>query len=123
MPFNIEANLLQGEPRLRIFDANSGAVRLHWRYRSGLIQHDPNLPLCSEDHQCTARANLHTLMRELFLLSCIGNPQLLTDRDAVNACLVCQQCVSGSPAVPLAVMRPGDNSLIFHGDQGQLLKR
>lgn len=117
MPFRIEAKLLQGEPRLRVFDTDSGAMRLHWRYRSGLIQPDPGLPCCSEDHQCTARANLHALMRELFLLSCIGNPQLLTHRAAADVCLECQRCVSETPAAPLATLRSGDKSLIFPGDR------
>lgn len=113
MAFKIEANLLQGEPRLRVFDADSGAVRLHWRYRSGLIQPDPDLPCCSEDHQCTARANLHALMRELFLLSCIGNPHVLTRRDAADACLGCQRCVNEVPAAPFPTLRPGDKNRIF----------
>lgn len=92
MPFHIEANLLHGEPRLRVFDAASGALRLHWRYRSALVQACQERTVCSEEHLCAARANLHGLMRELFLLSCSANPRLLSLDAAADSCLNCDGC-------------------------------
>lgn len=94
MSFNIEASLLQGTPRVRILDADSGALRLHWHYRNALIQACQDRAVCSEDHLCSARANLHALMRELFLLSCSANPRLLDLDAAADSCLLCDGCTS-----------------------------
>ena len=103
MHFRIEAELLQGEPRLRIFDADSGALRLQWRYRNALFQACGERRICDEDHLCAARANLRTLMRDLFLLSCVGKSSALGLAEASDACLNCDRCVSGGDA-PLATL-------------------
>lgn len=102
MQFRIEAHLLQGEPRLRIFDADSGALRLHWRYRTALIDACHGRGICGEDQFCAARANLHALMRELFLLSCAGNASSFSLDGAADACRHCDRCTTAPAPVPLA---------------------
>src|SRR3569832_2327235 len=102
MRFTIEAELLQGEPRLRIFDADSGALRLHWRYRPTLVRADAEQTVCCDDHACAARANLHALMRELFLLSCTGTAAALARYVASDHCMHCDACVQPAADAPLA---------------------
>lgn len=99
MRFTIEAELLQGEPRLLIFDADSGALRLHWRYRPTLVRTGAEQTVCCDGHACAARANLHALMRELFLLSCTGN---VARNAASDHCMRCDACVPSAADAPLA---------------------
>lgn len=99
MSFHIEANLHQGEPRLRVFDADSGALRLHWRYRTALTQACRGQGVCNEDHLCAARANLHALMRELFLLSCSSKFGLTGIDAAADACMHCDHCAAGGASL------------------------
>ena len=68
MGYVIDAWLEQGEPRLRILDADTGIVRMRWAYRR-----EPQR-ICSGhpplNCACGAHANLHTLFKSLFLLAC-----------------------------------------------------
>lgn len=90
MPYRIEAHLLQAGPRLRIFDAHSGTLRLQWCYRS------EQLLGLADDHPCAAQANLQALMRDLFLLSCADNASLLIRSGASDVCAYCDRCLSGA---------------------------
>src|SRR3569832_2423871 len=102
MRFTIEAELLQGEPRLRIFDADSGALRLHWRYRPTLVHTDAEQTENNDDQANTTRAKQHALMRELFLLSCTGNAAALARNVASEHCKHCDACVPPAADAPLA---------------------
>jgi hypothetical protein len=95
MPYRIEAQLLQGGPRLRLFDAASGALRLQWRYRTELMPGSADRPADGAEHFCAARANLQALLRDLFLLSCADNTSLLIRTQAADVCAYCDQCLSG----------------------------
>ena len=66
----IDAWLENGEPRLRIVDAESGAVRLDWSGSDAAAPSCDGAPVCTRDHRCPARAALHGLINELFLLAC-----------------------------------------------------
>lgn len=70
MNCTIDAWLENGEPRLRIVDADSGAVRLEWSCADAAGPCD-GAPVCTRDHHCPARAALHGLINELFLLACV----------------------------------------------------
>lgn len=100
MHFRIEAQLLQGEPRLRIFDAESGALRLQWRYRAALAHGCQEDHLCGNDQHCLARANLHTLMRDLFLLSCVGKAGWPNLEAATDVCAYCDRCTVSHSDTP-----------------------
>src|SRR3569623_1453454 len=102
MQFRIEAHLLKVEPRQRIFAADSGALQLHWRYRTALIDACHGREICGEDQFCAARANLHALMRELFLLSCAGYAASFSLDGAADACRLCDRCTTAPAPVPLA---------------------
>src|SRR3569833_1610489 len=102
MRFTIEAELLQGAPRLRIFDADSGALRLHWRYRPTLVRTNAEQTVCCDDHACAARASLHALMRELFLLSSTGNAAAHARNEASDHCMHCDACVPPAADAPRA---------------------
>lgn len=60
MPLLINAHVQNGSPRLQILDAQSGHLRLAWQ---------------AEDAGSSADADLHTLFRELMLLSEIDPAQ------------------------------------------------
>lgn len=66
MSYDIDAWLENGEPRLQIIDADSGAVRLAWGYRKQEIdESDMNLYL--------ERLAVKDLFQKLFLLSSLRN--------------------------------------------------
>lgn len=69
MRYLIDAWLEEGDPRLRITDADSGAVRLQWIYRRSPSRtgtdHD-----CTEGPRCAGCSALHCLVNDLFLLAC-----------------------------------------------------
>lgn len=80
MRYLIDAWLDEGDPRLQITDADSGAVRLQWSYHrthpcSGMEQG------CSEDPPCPGCSALHCLVNHLFLLACAD--KLSTTGEAV----------------------------------------
>lgn len=63
MHYQIEAYLLNGNPRLQIKEAESGAVRLVWDHPQGLGgESEPARELATEEA-------LHELFRRLFLLT------------------------------------------------------
>ncbi len=62
MSYDINAWLEDGQPRLQIIDADSGAVRLAWQYRR------PD-PAPSEAEQYLQQMAVKALFQELFLLS------------------------------------------------------
>jgi hypothetical protein len=69
MRYLIDAWLDEGDPRVKITDADSGTVRLQWIYRrspslSG-TDHD-----CAEDPPCAGCSALHCLVNHLILLAC-----------------------------------------------------
>jgi hypothetical protein len=69
MRYLIDAWLDEGDPRLKITDADSGAVRLQWIYRR-----DPSHALtahaCAEGPPCAGCSALHCLVNHLILLAC-----------------------------------------------------
>ena len=102
MRFTIEAGLAQGVPRLRIFDADSGALRLQWRYPPEPSHSGEHETAGCNQHDCAARAHLHSLMRDLFLLSCASNVGLAR-AVASDRCIHCDACVpSSSDSVSIA---------------------
>lgn len=95
MRFTIEAGLAQGVPRLRIFDADSGALRLQWRYHPVPARSEEDERAGCDQHDCAARAHLHSLMRDLFLLSCAANVGLARPV-ASDRCIHCDACAPSS---------------------------
>jgi hypothetical protein len=78
MRYLIDAWLDQGDPHLRIIDADSGAIRLNWVYPRSTIQHGEHD--CSDGPPCDGCTALHCLLNHLFLLSCI---------DKLHSCVSC----------------------------------
>lgn len=64
MSYDIDASLENGEPRLHIIDADSGAVRLAWHYRKKDLDETKHIQTYLEE------VAVKELFRELFLLSC-----------------------------------------------------
>jgi hypothetical protein len=78
MRYLIDAWLDEGDPHLRIIDADSGSIRLNWVYPRSAIQdveHD-----CNDKSPCGGCSALHCLLNHLFLLSCI---------DKLHSCEAC----------------------------------
>jgi len=69
MRYLIDAWLEEGDPRLKITDADSGAIRLQWIYRRmpSLTGTDHD---CLEGPPCSGCTALHCLVNDLFLLAC-----------------------------------------------------
>jgi hypothetical protein len=71
MRYLIDAWLDEGDPRIRITDADSGTVRLQWIYHRTHHRSDTELG-CSEVPPCAGCSALHCLVNHLFLLACSG---------------------------------------------------
>ena len=69
MRYLIDAWLEEGDPRLKITDADSGSVRLQWIYRRSPSRSDRNHD-CLEGPPCAGCSALHCLLSDLFLLAC-----------------------------------------------------
>ncbi|MCC6208408.1 MAG: hypothetical protein IT488_09685 [Gammaproteobacteria bacterium] len=66
MRYQIDAWLDDGNPHLKITDADSGAVRLQWIYR----RETESEPGCSGGTPCAGCSALHRLINHLFLIAC-----------------------------------------------------
>lgn len=94
MRYIIDAWLEDSAPRLDVRDADTGAVRLRWRYAN----HDT----AARDYD--ARRALQDLFKKLVLLSCSSKINLVerAKSSAIGTeCLECGECVSGLDSVPV----------------------
>lgn len=69
MRYLIDAWLDEGDPHLKITDADSGAVRLQWIYHRTDPHHGKEQE-CPEGPACAGCTALHCLVNHLFLLAC-----------------------------------------------------
>jgi hypothetical protein len=70
MRYLIDAWLDKGDPRLKITDADSGAVRLLWAYRRAQPNTGDKEQGCVNGSPCAGCSALHCLVNHLFLLAC-----------------------------------------------------
>lgn len=92
MRYIIDAWLEDSAPRLDVRDADTGAVRLRWRYAN----HDT----AARDYD--ARRALQDLFKKLVLLSCANKINLVERAKSSTIgteCLECGECVSGVDVV------------------------
>lgn len=115
MSYVIDAWLERGEPRLRILDAKTGAVRMRWAYRRGADALDVKGadPLdvkmgCHDDDQ----ANVSSLFRGLFLLACADRANIVS---AARLATFGDECVNCSGCTEEAGIRPVANGVADHG--------
>lgn len=88
MRYIIDAWLEDGDPRLNILDADTGAVRMRWDYAR---PHD------AAAHEPAASKALQGLFRKLMLLSCADRISLIersTSPAFGTECLDCGECVA-----------------------------
>lgn len=98
MAYLIDAWLDEGVPRVRICDAQTGAVRLDWirdKKASGKCQNpDPDHEANSE---VAARDALQRLFKELILLSCAAKLDCAHPWSALEisgSCIHCSACTT-----------------------------
>lgn len=67
MRYQIDAWLDDGDPHLKITDADSGAVRLQWIYHREVESSGQG---CPGEEPCAGCSALHSLINHLFLIAC-----------------------------------------------------
>lgn len=80
MRYQIDAWLDQGDPHLKITDADSGAIRLQWIYHREPNSH----PECADGASCAGCSALHGLINHLFLLACADGLAVRHDHPALE---------------------------------------